>query len=177
MTIRFQTLRAAVVAAALASSALALASAPQVPQDPSLRASQPESGEIASPLVVPLDESTLAALPREAVSQALPESVLHCEGVPLLALLRAGGAMPPGRLPLAHLARYVVADARDGLRVVFSLAELDPETGGREVFVVDRCDGKPLSDEDGPLRLLVPGDARPARALRQLEALTVVVAP
>jgi len=176
MTIRFQTLRAAAATALLASSALALG-APQVPQDPALRASQPERGQIASPVVVPLDQATLAALPREAVRQALPESVLHCEGVSLLSLLRASGAMPPGRLPLAHLARYVVADARDGQRVLFALAELDPETGGRKVFVVDRCDGRALSDKDGPLRLLVPGDARPARALRQLEALTVVVAP
>ena len=177
MTIRFQTLCAAVAAAALlGSSTLALA-APQVPQDPTLRASQPETGEIPSPVVVPLDPATLAALPREQVSQALPEAVLHCEGVPLLALLRASGAMPPGRLPLAQMTRYVVAEARDGLRVLFALAELDPETGGREVFVVDRCEGTALPDKDGPLRLLVPGDARPARALRQLEALTVVVAP
>jgi len=166
------------IAAALATSTLApVAAAPGPALDPGLRASQPDAGAIASPVVVPLDAATLAALPREPVTQHMPKGPIHCEGVPLVALLRAGGAMPPGRLPPAHLSRYVVADARNGGRVLFSLAELDPETGGREVFVVDRCDGKPLPAEDGPLRLLVPGDARPARALRQLEALTVVVAP
>ena len=177
MALHLHSLRGAVAAAALGSSTLALAATSPAPQNPALRASQPEAGAIASPVVVPLDAATLAALPREPVTQHMPKGPIHCEGVPLVALLRAGGAMPPGRLPPAHLSRYVVADARNGGRVLFSLAELDPETGGREVFVVDRCDGKPLPAEDGPLRLLVPGDARPARALRQLEALTVVVAP
>ena len=31
--------------------------------------------------------------------------------------------------------------------------------------------------DGGPLRLRVPGDARAARGVRQLEAITVVVAP
>ena len=177
MTIRFKTLRIAVAAAALASSSWALAIATPAQQDPTLRASQPDAGAIASPVVVPLDAATLAALPREPVTQHMPKGPIHCEGVPVVALLRAGGAMPPGRLPPAHLSRYVVADARDGGRVLFSLAELDPETGGHAVFVVDRCAGSPLPDDAGPLRLLVPDDARPARGLRQLEALTVVVAP
>ena len=65
------------------------------------------------------------------------------------------------------------AGARDGYRVVFSLGELDPATGGRRVFVVDRCDGKPLDADVGPLRLLVPEDARPARWVRQLQSITV----
>jgi hypothetical protein len=36
------------------------------------------------------------------------------------------------------MATYVIASAADGYRVVFSLAELDPEFTGSEVMVVDR---------------------------------------
>ena len=68
-------------------------------------------------------------------------------------------------------------DGRDGGRVVFALAEFDPTLGNRAAFLVDRCDGKPLDDEVGPLRLVVPGEARPVRWVRQVEAITVIVSP
>jgi len=165
------------IAAGLAVLALLPAAAHDHAQDPALRASQPEPPGIASPVPVSLDDATLAALPRESVSARVHEATLHCEGVPLVALLRASGAIPEGRLGSPHLARYVLADARDGYRVLFSLAELDPGTGNRAAYVVDRCDGKALGDDTGPLRLLVPDDVRPARGVRQLDAITVVVAP
>lgn len=123
---------------------------------------------------IPLDAAALAALPREAVSADAHGTHYACEGVPLVALLRQAGAMPEGELRGgAQLARHVEAGARDGYRVAFSFGELDPATGGRRVFVVDRCDGKPLDADTGPLRLIVPDDARPARWVRQLESITV----
>lgn len=146
-------------------------------QDPNLRASRPEAPAIPSPITVPLDAATLAGLPRQAVEARVHQTELRCEGVPLIALLRASGAIPDGALRSAQLARYVRVDARDGYRVLFSLAELDPGTGNRAAFVVDRCDGAALGDDDGPLRLLVPDDVRAARSVRQLDAINVVVAP
>lgn len=128
---------------------------------------------ISNPIAVPLDAATLAALPREAVQADSHGHALTCEGIDLVALLRHAGAMPDGELRGAQLARFVRADARDGYRVAFSLGELDPATGARRVFVVDRCDGKPLGDDVGPLRLLVPDDLRPARWVRQLQSITV----
>ena len=122
---------------------------------------------------IPLDVATLAALPREAVTATAHGKTRACEGVPLVALLRHAGAMPATELRGPQLARFVRVEARDGYRVVFSLGELDPATGGRRVVVVDRCDGKPLGDDVGPLRLIVPEDARPARWLRQLETIVV----
>ena len=71
------------------------------------------------------------------------------------------------------LDHYVVVVARDGYRVTYSLAELDPETGNRPVYVVDKCAGKELDFEDGPLRLVTPADRRPARWVRQVETVTV----
>lgn len=130
-----------------------------------------------APTRVPLDAVTLGAQPHEAVDVEVHGQALHCSGVPLLALLREAGAMPAKPLHGAQLARIVRASARDGYRVVFSLAELDPTLGNARVFVVDACAGKPLDEHEGPLRLLVPGDARPARGVRQLQAIDVIDAP
>ena len=130
-----------------------------------------------SPLAVPLDPATLSALPRQRVRASAHGTALDCEGVALAALLRRAGAMPDGKLPGALLSRYVLVQARDGYRVLFALAELDPATGGREAYVVDRCNGSPLDTNDGPLRLIAPGDRRPARWVRQVEAITVIAAP
>jgi hypothetical protein len=142
---------------------------PALAETPAPDAAAPGSASIA----VPLDAKTLAALPRVAFDADSHGHALACEGVPLVDLLRHAGAMPEGELRGAQLARHVEADARDGYRVVFSFGELDPATGGRRVFVVDRCNGGPLDDTLGPLRLVVPDDLRPARWVRQLESITV----
>lgn len=137
-------------------------------------ASEPMS---PSPFVVPLDEATLAKLPRESVKASAHGQNLNCEGVALAGLLRATGAMPADPLRGPQLARYLLVTARDGYRAVYSLAELDPSLSDRRVLLVDRCSGKPLDADDGPLRLIAPSDARPARWVRQVKSLTVVTAP
>lgn len=145
--------------------------------DPRLRASPPLASTLPSPVVIPLDTATLATLPRQAVTTTEHGEQLHCEAVPLPALLHAAGAMPSELLQGAQLTRYVLVAGRDGERVLFALAELDPTLGNRRLYLVDRCDGKPLADDDGPLRLIAPDESRAARWVRGVEAITVIVAP
>lgn len=137
-------------------------------------ASQPAS---SSPQVIPIDAASLATLPRETMAVATHGEALQCEGVPLAALLRAANALPAEPLHDGQLASYALVAARDGRRVLFSLAELEPSLGNRKVLLLDRCDGKPLDNEDGPLRLIAPEESRPARWLRQVRSITVVAAP
>lgn len=138
------------------------------------RASHPSG---PSPVVVPLDAATRAPLTRHRVDAVGPEGTQQCEGVSLAPLLQVAGAMPDAALGSAHLDRYVRIDSRDGGRVVLSLGELDPTLGGRAVYLVDRCDDVPLDAVEGPLRLLVPADARPTRRLRAIERILVIAAP
>ena len=72
------------------------------------------------------------------------------------------------------LAGYLLVEARDGYQVVFSLGELDPGVGGASVIVADKRDGKELSAQQGPIRLVVSSDKRPARSVRMVEKLHVV---
>ncbi|WP_156254590.1 molybdopterin-dependent oxidoreductase, partial [Sandarakinorhabdus oryzae] len=75
------------------------------------------------------------------------------------------------------LTTLIVAEAADGYRVAFSLGEIDGKLGNRAVLVATACDGKPLDIANGPLRLVVPGETRAARSVRQLKALRVVRLP
>jgi len=69
---------------------------------------------------------------------------------------------------------YVLAEAADGYRVVFSLAELDSGIIDSEVIVADTMDGAPLGDKLGPFRLVAPHEKRPARWVRMLKSVAVV---
>jgi hypothetical protein len=96
------------------------------------------------------------------------------EGVLLQTLLAKAGAPRGHDMRGPAMATYLLAEASDGYRVVFSLAELDADFTDAQVLVADTLDGAPLGANLGPLRLVVPQDKRPARWVRMLKSLTVV---
>jgi Oxidoreductase molybdopterin binding domain len=95
------------------------------------------------------------------------------EGVLLEQLLRRAGAPHGEQLRGPLMTTYVVAEASDGYRVLFALAELDSDFVNSEVLVADTLDGGPIDAKRGPFRLVVPHDKRPARWVRMLKAITV----
>jgi DMSO/TMAO reductase YedYZ molybdopterin-dependent catalytic subunit len=144
----------------------------------SAEATKPElelvvSGDIPNPLT--LKVSDLASMPRERVdvTEQDGEKTTY-EGVPLQEILKKAG-IPFGRQMRGKaLAGYVLAEAKDGYAVVFSLGELDPELGATRVIVADKRDGKPLFEYQGPVRLVVPADKEGARSVRMLVKLEAV---
>ena len=68
---------------------------------------------------------------------------------------------------------YLIAEGRDGYRAIFAWAELDPSFTDKAIYVVAKRDGKPLSEQDGPFQLVVPGEKRNARWVRQLNLLRI----
>ena len=120
---------------------------------------------------------TLATLPRVEVKAAAHHVSGAYSGVSLAALLRQVGMPRSDSLRGPQLAAYVVAEGADGYRVTFAVAELDTTFTDREVLVVDRKDGAPLSSKDGPFQLIVPGEKRPARWVRQLRRVSYVMVP
>jgi DMSO/TMAO reductase YedYZ molybdopterin-dependent catalytic subunit len=99
------------------------------------------------------------------------------EGVPLALLLKQAGVPQGDQIRGPWMASYVVAEAADGYRVVFSLAELDSGFLDSEVLIADTMDGAPIGAGEGPFRLVAPHDKRPARWVRMLKTLTVVQIP
>ena len=95
-------------------------------------------------------------------------------GVWLHELLIKAGTPRGDQLKGKALSTYVLASASDGYQAVFALAELDPGFRDDPVLVADQVDGGPLPSNEGPFRLIVPGDKRGARAVRMLERIEVM---
>lgn len=130
-------------------------------------------GDVSTPLKVTADD--LAKMPRETVSVPAPDgSKIVYEGVTLLSLLQKAGAPFGEKLRGKALTTYVLAMAKDGYQVAFTLGELDPQFGNETILVADKRDGKPLPDKQGPFRLVCPNDKEGARSVRMLETLHVV---
>jgi hypothetical protein len=69
------------------------------------------------------------------------------------------------------LTNYIVATGSDGYQVVLALAEVDPAFHPGEVVVADTMNGQPLDAHNGPLKLVVTEDKRPARSVRNLVSI------
>jgi DMSO/TMAO reductase YedYZ molybdopterin-dependent catalytic subunit len=130
-------------------------------------------GDVATPFT--LTVADLAKMPHETASMAeMDGSKVAFEGVALTEILKKAGVAFGKEMRGKALAGYLVVEARDGYQVVFSLGELDPGVGGASVIVADKRDGKELSAQQGPIRLVVSSDKRPARSVRMVERLHVV---
>jgi hypothetical protein len=99
------------------------------------------------------------------------------EGVLLSDLVRAAGAPLGKELRGPLLAAYVLAEGKDGYRVVYSIGEIDPDTGNAQILVANKKNGEPLSDFEGPYRLVLPQDKRGARWIRQVTRVSLHEVP
>ena len=68
----------------------------------------------------------------------------------------------------------MLATAKDGYAVVFSLPELDSAFTSNDIIIADTVDGQPLFDYQGPFRIVAPRDKRGARSIRMVQRLEVV---
>lgn len=122
-----------------------------------------------------------AKLPQATVRDKIPHSDQDAayEGVLLHELLRAAGvaftdpAAPDKELRACLRTAYVLVEAADGYQVVFSIPEIHPGLGGREVLVANRANGEPLSAKLAPYQVIVPGSDLHARWIRQVTRILV----
>lgn len=121
-----------------------------------------------------LDAKALATMPQVNASRSDHGKTVQCTGVPLAALLARAGVPSGEALRGPALASGLIVVGRDGYRVLFSLGELDGSLGKAEAVLATRCQGQDLDAATGPLRLIVAGDLRPARSVRQVTRLVLV---
>jgi len=150
-----------------------VASAPLRAQEPPPPATLTIRGDLPAPLTLTADD--LAKMPRQTVSVTDSDgSKIDYQGVLLRDILKQAGAPFGKDLRGKALASYVLAKAKDGYVVAFTLGELDAAFGNEPVLIADKRDGKPLFGYQGPLRLVCPNDKAGARSVRMLETLEFV---
>ncbi len=129
-------------------------------------------GEVAHPLSWTVAE--FAKLPRQTIRTKGHDGVESpFQGVPLIEVLAKAGVPSGKELRGQALSLFVVVEAADGYRAVFSLAELDREFTDRVILLADRRDDKPLPAQAGPLQVIVPGEKKHARWVRQVIRIKV----
>jgi DMSO/TMAO reductase YedYZ molybdopterin-dependent catalytic subunit len=134
-------------------------------------------GMVSHPLALSLQD--LAAMPRSKITVKEHDATISYEGVALVEILRKAGAPLGKEMHGKALASYVLVTAKDGYRVVFALPELDPDfaDAAQQIILADTADGKPLSDKQGPTRIVAPQEKRGARWIRMVEKIEVVGLP
>ena len=121
-----------------------------------------------------LSAADLAALPHVSVTATQHGKTSTFDGVPLGDIVAKVGAAQGKAVHGPELATVIRITAKDGYQVVLGLAETDPATRAGKVILADRADGAPLKAEDGPFRIVVSDDLRPARSARMVEKIEVI---
>ena len=89
-------------------------------------------------------------------------------GPSLRVVLTAAGAPTGQALRGPNMLLVVVAEASDGYKAAYTLAELDEQFGGRDGIVALTENGRPISETDGPMRIVVAGEMHRARWVRKV---------
>ncbi len=122
-------------------------------------------------------QTEFAALPHQDVRVFLEGQAIVFSGIPLTTLLQRVGAPTGKQLRGPALCKVVVVTAKDGYAVTLTLAETDPMFRKEQILVADRADGAPLTEANGPFRLVVEGDLRGARFARMVTEIAVLDVP
>ena len=121
-----------------------------------------------------LTVAQITALPHVIVNVKDHDTPAQFEGVPLSATLALAGVQLGNAMHGTRFTEALLVEAADGYKVVFALAEVDPDFATREILLADKRDGKPLDEKQGPFGVIAPGDKLPARWIRQVTAFKIV---
>ena len=105
------------------------------PERPSIQT----GGAVKHPMTLTAED--LAKLPRATVTTKSEGIAVTYKGVWLHEVLKKAGAPGGTELRGKALTGYVLAEAKDGNQVVFSLAGVDPVFTADEFLLVDKADG------------------------------------
>ena len=124
--------------------------------------------------VFTLTVAELAKLPQKELKAREPGGgEATYRGVLVANVLKQADVALGERLRGKILANRLVIEASDKYRALFSLPEIDPEWTDGVVLLALTRNGEPLDAEHGPLQIVVPGDKRHGRWVKQVVRLAV----
>jgi ABC-type transport system substrate-binding protein len=96
------------------------------------------------------------------------------EGVAVKTVLEKAGIAFGEGMRGKRLASCLLVEAADGYKVVIALPEMDPGFTDKQVVLAFLKDGKAMDSKEGPYRIVIPDEKRPARWIRQVTGLKIV---
>jgi len=122
-----------------------------------------------------LSRSDLEALPHVKVTATEHSSgPVNFEGVTVKSVLERVGVTFGESMKGKRLTSCLLVEAADGYRAIIALPELDPAFTDKQTILAFLRDGKPLGENEGPYRIVIPDEKRMARWVRQVTTLKVV---
>lgn len=133
------------------------------------------SGEVITSLTI--DEAGFKTYAQTTVVRKDRDGKDHTYGGVVLAdILTKAGVTLGKALMGENLTKYVLVEASDGYQVVFALPELDKDFADRTIILANQVDGQPLAPGDGPFRMIVQNEKKPARCIKQVTSIKVMFA-
>lgn len=96
------------------------------------------------------------------------------EGVLLADVLKLGGVELGDKLRGKQMAAFLLVEAADNYKAVFALPELDADFTDKTIILADKRDGKDLGENARPWQVVVEGEKRAARWVRQVTSLRIL---
>jgi DMSO/TMAO reductase YedYZ molybdopterin-dependent catalytic subunit len=144
-------------------------SEPDAPPTPGTLVVVNESGRVFS-----FTAGDLAKLPQKelkAKEHSGDEAVYR--GVLIANVLKQADVALGERLRGKTLTNHLIVEASDKYRALFSLPEIDPDWTDNVALLAVSRNGEPLDAAHGPMQVIVPGDKRHSRWVKQVIRLTV----
>lgn len=133
------------------------------------------TGEVTNPLTI--DGAEFQQYKQTTVTRKDRDGKDHTySGVIVSEILAKAGVTLGAELRGENLAKFLLIEASDGYQVLFALAELDKGFTDRTIILADKVDGQPLAPADGPFRVIVQDEKKPARCIKQVTAMKVMFA-
>lgn len=133
------------------------------------------TGEVTTPLTI--SSADLQQYKQKTVIRKDRDGKDHTySGVVVAEILAKAGVTLGSELRGENLAKFLLVEASDGYQVLFALAELDKGFTDRTIILADKVDGQPLAPADGPFRIIVQDEKKPARCIKQVTVMKVMFA-
>ena len=133
------------------------------------------SGDVTTPFKI--TASSFATMKQMTVKAKGHDGKEHdYSGVLLADIVNQAGALPNGKLSGKALAKYILIKAADGYRAVIALPEINTEFNDKNFILADKEDGKVLPPTNGPYQVVIPGEKKWGRWVRQVTGIVIQTA-
>ncbi|WP_198171523.1 molybdopterin-dependent oxidoreductase [Mucilaginibacter aquatilis] len=126
---------------------------------------------------VTLGKAEISALkPVIIMAKGHDQKVHRYTGAALADVLKRAGVILGDSSKRETILSYIIVTAADKYKAIYALPEIDPLFANRTIILAYKVDKKALPENDAPFQIIVAGEKKHARWVRQVSAIELVTA-